>query len=58
MLRLLEDVWFARVARGVPLRNCSAIDSQADDVSKGKNEERKSYLDLPVRNSCSAGHHL
>jgi hypothetical protein len=58
MLRLPEGGWFARVATGVPSRNCSAINSQADDVRKGKNEERKSYLDLLVRNSCSAGHHL
>jgi hypothetical protein len=39
MLRLPEDVWFARVARGVPSRNCSAVNSQADDVRKGKNED-------------------
>jgi hypothetical protein len=58
MLRLPEDVWFARVATGVPSRNCSAINSQADDVSKDKNEEGKSHQDLLVRNSCSVGHHL
>jgi hypothetical protein len=57
-LNFADEVAFARVATGVPSRNCSMVDSQSRRLRTCQQFTwYKTYLDLLEDNSVPVGHH-